>query len=91
MLSLQSRPQNQAGFFLGGGGVIASAALIAHSFGDKDKTKEMSEKYGRLSEVVLPLDYLPKGSDEMLVGRAGYLCGLLNLRYRQVGSVIYLD
>lgn len=41
----------------------------------------------------MPVNYLPNGSDELLVGRAGYICGalLLNRKFGEVGFLRKLN
>ena len=76
----------QAAFLLGGGGVTAVSSLVNHDIGLKNVSAEMNKKYEALAAVCQPVDYLGSGSDELFVGRAGYLCGTL-LLHRKFGKV----
>lgn len=75
-----------AAFLLGPGGVYAVGSLVYNDIGQKDSSRELNEKYRALSAACAPVDYLGCGSDELLVGRAGYLCGALLLN-RKFGNV----
>ena len=79
-----------AAFLLGNGGVYAVASLIYADIGEKSKSDELNRKYLALSSVCQPVNYLPSGSDELFVGRAGYLCGavLLNKKFGQVSLLL---
>ena len=77
-----------AAFLLGGGGVFVVSSLIYNAVGQKDTTNELNKKYRALAAVCQPIDYLGCGSDEFLVGRAGYLAGAIELK-RIFGEVIY--
>ena len=73
-------PTEQAAFLLGRGGVYATAALICKALGQGSQVDELSKKYLSLASVCKPVNFLACGSDELFVGRSGYLCGaqLLN-------------
>ncbi|XP_078618101.1 lanC-like protein 3 isoform X1 [Branchiostoma floridae x Branchiostoma japonicum] len=71
-----------ASFLLGNAGVYVAGALIYNSLGDKQKSTEFVQKFAELAPVCLPVNFLRCGSDELFVGRAGYLCGVIELRRR---------
>ena len=71
------------GFLLGDTGVFALSAAIATSAGDPLLEQHVSS-YRRAAQLLLAPDPLGVGSDELLVGRAGYLSGYLWLKH-QVG------
>ena len=79
-------------FMLGNAGAHAVGALVFDSIGDKKKCEEQNKRYRALSSMCLPVNYLGCGSDEFLVGRAGYLYGalLLNKEFGEVsGSKLF--
>ena len=65
------------GFLLGNSGVFAVNAAIAKAKGDQNTVNQLLLAFKQLSKHFLPPDPLGVGSDEMLVGRAGYLLGHL--------------
>lgn len=71
----------RAAFLLGGSGVYAVAAMIYKSLGLADFVKPLT-KFRNLWEVCAPINFLECGSDELFVGRAGYLCAALVLRQK---------
>lgn len=71
----------RAAFLLGGAGVYAVAALVYRALGLPDFARPL-DKFRELSEVCAPLSFLECGSDELFVGRAGYLCAALVLKQR---------
>ena len=73
-------------FLLGNGGVFAVGSLVYSDIGEKASSEELNKKYLALSSVCQPVHSLSHGSDELFVGRAGYLCGalLLNRRFQPV-------
>ena len=75
-----------AAFLLGPAGVYAVGSLIYSDIGQKAVADEYNKKYLALSSTCEPVNYLDCGSDELLVGRAGYLCGALLLN-RKFGEV----
>ncbi len=79
-----------AAFLLGSGGTYAVCSLLYSDMGLAQAAQEYKTKYLALSSVCQPVNYLSCGSDELLVGRAGYLCGslLLNRKFGQVHSQI---
>ena len=69
-----------AAFLLGPGGVMVVGSLIYDSVGRSQDSLVLLQRYAQLSTVASQLgDYLGFGSDELFVGRAGYLCGALTL------------
>lgn len=76
-----------AAFLLGSAGVYATGGLVYSALQQKQASDELLKKYLALGSVCQPIDYLDCGSDELFVGRAGYLCGAmtLNQRFPEVG------
>ncbi|KAL4656898.1 lanC-like protein 3 [Arapaima gigas] len=68
-------------FLLGGAGVYAVGAMVYKAMGLSDFVKPLT-KFRNLWEVCAPIHFLECGSDELFVGRAGYLCAALVLRQR---------
>jgi len=62
----------RAAFLLGGSGIYAVAAMIYKSMGLADFVKPLT-KFRNLWEVFSPINFLECGSDELFVGRAGYV------------------
>ncbi|XP_077338705.1 lanC-like protein 3 [Lithobates pipiens] len=74
-------PETRASFLLGGAGVYAVAAMIYKAAGRADYTKPL-DRFRELGDVCMPLGFLDCGSDELFVGRSGYLCAALVLRHK---------
>jgi len=77
----QNDQGSRLGFLLGNTGVYAVNTVIAHSVGDP-QADTFLQLFRNASEDFLTPDPLGVGSDEMLVGRAGYLSGCLWLQAR---------
>lgn len=79
---VERSPSDKVGkvaYLLGNAGNYLIAILIYKSL---KKEKEMSyylDRFNKIANKCVPLDYLSKGSDELLVGRSGYVCGALHL------------
>ncbi|XP_063300690.1 lanC-like protein 3 [Pelobates fuscus] len=73
--------ETRASFLLGGAGVYAVAALIYKASGLKDFNKPL-EKFKELWRICVPLGFLECGSDELFVGRSGYLCAVLVIKQK---------
>ena len=83
--------RDRAGAFLhGDGGIYTVTILVLHALGlgSTPQASDLMAKYVSSLPAVKSSDY---GSDEMFVGRAGYLCGLLQLQHvsDQVGNYSY--
>ncbi|RWS29093.1 lanC-like protein 3 [Leptotrombidium deliense] len=66
-------------YLLGNAGTYLVAALVFHSLADSANKSRYAEKYAKLAELCSPERYLARGSDELLVGRVGYICGAVYL------------
>jgi len=84
--SRHNRDQPPA-FLLGNAGPYAAGAMIYADTDKKAASDELLMKYKALANACEPVDYLPKGSDELLVGRAGFISGAYALN-RKFGEVI---
>ncbi|XP_061483383.1 lanC-like protein 3 isoform X1 [Rhineura floridana] len=71
----------RAAFLLGGAGVYAVAALVYQALGLPDWARPLG-KFRELCELCAPITFLECGSDELFVGRAGYLCAALVLKQK---------
>lgn len=60
-------------FLCGKGGFYVMAAMACKLLGDESRSYQFAQAYAQLSRVCEPLNFLPRGSDEIFVGRAGFL------------------
>ncbi|XP_041500096.1 lanC-like protein 3 [Microtus oregoni] len=77
----------RAAFLLGGAGVHAVATLVYHALGRSDYVQPLG-KFRALCAVCAPVSFLECGSDELFVGRAGYLCAALVLKQKLAQEVL---
>ncbi|KAL2768858.1 lanC-like protein 3 isoform 2 [Daubentonia madagascariensis] len=77
----------RAAFLLGGAGVYAVATLVYHALGRSDYVQPLG-KFRALCAVCAPVSFLECGSDELFVGRAGYLCAALVLKQKLAQEVL---
>ena len=84
----EERRKTGVAFFLGHLGVYAYAAVYFHTIGQASESKKYLDKFISLHEMCEPVDFLKCGGDEMLVGRAGYLCGVKFLRQNLNSEVV---
>ncbi|XP_021933931.1 lanC-like protein 3 isoform X2 [Zootermopsis nevadensis] len=68
--------RDKSAFLLGNAGIYAVAAAVYNALGDKSKADHYFKAYVALA-ANCQTHNLPHGEDELLVGRAGYLCGVL--------------
>lgn len=76
----------RAAFLLGGAGVYTVATLVYHALGRSDYVQPLG-KFRALCAVCVPVSFLECGSDELFVGRAGYLCAALVLKQKLAQEV----
>jgi len=76
-LSFARHHRMSPGFLLGSSGLHAVAAAVYHALNDHAKAHEHAQKFGEMARVFLPLKVYSYGSDELLVGRSGYVMGAL--------------
>lgn len=67
-------------FLLGNAGVYAVAAVVHKTLGNMEECKKYISEFSQLASALIPVNWLSCGGDEFLVGRAGYLAGLLWLQ-----------
>ena len=84
----ESRNCTGTAFLLGHLGVYAFAAVFYSKTNEPTKSEEYLKKFISLHKMCKPVDFLACGGDELLVGRAGYLCGVLYLQQQLGDSVI---
>lgn len=82
----QGDADTRAAFLLGGAGVYAVAALVYQALGLPDAAGALG-KFRQLCELCVPITFLECGSDELFVGRAGYLCAALVLKQKLATEV----
>jgi len=77
-----------AAFLLGPAGAYAVGSLVYADTAQTAASIELREKYRALAAACQPVNALRHGSDELFVGRAGYICGalLLNRKFGDVNS-----
>ncbi|OWF40181.1 LanC-like protein 3 [Mizuhopecten yessoensis] len=78
-------------FILGQAGTIAVNSLLFHTAGNDSKSKKIAEKFASLADHARPISFYPYGSDEILVGRAGYMSGALALQQKLGYKVVSED
>ncbi|RZF48894.1 hypothetical protein LSTR_LSTR003274 [Laodelphax striatellus] len=66
---------NIVGFLLGASGCHAVSAVLNHCIGHEEVSKNNVEQYSSAMNMCLPINFLPYGGDELLVGRAGVING----------------
>ncbi|KAJ1528766.1 hypothetical protein ONE63_007153 [Megalurothrips usitatus] len=71
------KQSDKCAFLLGPAGIYALAAVLHNAAGNISEAQHFCQLYKSLSSLCIPVDFLPCGGDELLVGRAGYLCGAL--------------
>ncbi|XP_050420885.1 lanC-like protein 3 homolog [Adelges cooleyi] len=64
-------------FICGEAGVNAVSAAVYHHFGDEVLATQYLESYKKGASICKPIDFFKPGGDELFVGRAGYLSGVL--------------
>lgn len=88
--SISHHKLDVAAFTLGNAGTYAVAAVIYKELGNLEDSKIYLNKFIGLAHIVTPIEWLSCGGDEFLVGRAGYLEGVLWLRAK-LGAKILED
>lgn len=66
--------------------MYAVATLVYHALGRPDYVQPLG-KFRALCAVCAPVSFLECGSDELFVGRAGYLCAALVLKQKLAQEV----
>eukprot|EP00794_Sanderia_malayensis_P000276 gene276-900_t len=84
----RSRSGIGASLLLGHAGIYCTASLIYEAIGMQAECNEYLQEFIDMHKYCLPLNFFPHGSDELFVGRAGYLAGCLMIKQRFQTSVI---
>jgi membrane transport protein XK len=71
-----------AAFLLGKAGFYAVGAVLGKEMGNEKLVEESIKGFLEGAKVCKPINFLGCGGDELLVGRAGYLCGALWLQQK---------
>lgn len=71
---------NLTSFLLGSSGTYAVAAAVMKVLGKENESAGYLQQYAALADHLVPVNFLKCGSDELFVGRAGYLSGVLFLQ-----------
>lgn len=77
-----------ASFLLGHAGIYAASALVFNALGCQQETEQCIQNYLEMAKICQPLNFFRPGSDELFVGRAGYLCGSLLLNKKLGRTVV---
>ncbi|XP_074627320.1 lanC-like protein 3 isoform X2 [Acropora palmata] len=80
-----------ASFLLGHSGVYALSAIVFNALGQRQEADQCIKKFLEMGKICQPLNFFRPGSDELFVGRAGYLCGSLLLNKKLGRTVVPLD
>lgn len=80
--------RKRAAYLTGCGGVYAVAAVIYNKLDKLQRSEQYVAKYQSLATVCEDINFLENGSDELFVGRAGYLMGAILLKRELKREVI---
>lgn len=69
-------PNESCAFLCGNAGIYAVSAVISHMARKDFEVKKDLQLFGNGFEICKPLNFNQNGSDELLVGRAGFLSGV---------------
>lgn len=84
----KKKKDNDCAFLLGGAGSYAVGSVICDAMGQGSLAHDLRSKYQSLAAACQPVNFLRNGSDELFVGRAGYICGALFLNHAYHQPVI---
>ena len=90
-LSFAQNRRMSPGFLLGSSGLYAVGAAIEHALGNRDKCQEYCQKFREMANIFSPVTVYNYGSDELLVGRSGYICGALWLNQELNQQIVPLE
>lgn len=76
-ISKQSSKLDIPSFILGNCGIYAVASVIYHAFNNKTQSDHFRQLYQDAANICKEPNFLNCGSDELFVGRAGYILGAL--------------
>ncbi|GJQ76591.1 putative lanthionine synthetase C-like protein [Trypoxylus dichotomus] len=78
-------------FLLGNAGVYAIAITIYNSLGNATECDNYIELYKDAGKLCKKMQFLNCGSDELFVGRAGYICGALWIENELKGRIFKIE
>uniref|UniRef100_A0A0B6ZXK7 Uncharacterized protein n=1 Tax=Arion vulgaris TaxID=1028688 RepID=A0A0B6ZXK7_9EUPU len=80
-ISEKSKPSkaDTVSFILGPSGLYALGAFLGNALKNESLVNENIKRYKSVANECLKSKFLSSGSDELFVGRAGYICGSLAL------------
>ncbi|XP_031549930.1 lanC-like protein 3 [Actinia tenebrosa] len=77
-----------AAFLLGHAGVYAVSALVYNALGLHEEKEQSYKKFLEMHNICKPVNFFPHGSDELLIGRSGYLCTVLELNRKLKPKIV---
>lgn len=80
-----------ASLLLGHAGIYCTASLICDTLGKETERNDHVQSFIAMQNYCLPMNFFPHGSDELFVGRAGYLAACLVMKRRFQTSVIPVE
>ncbi|XP_068696330.1 lanC-like protein 3 [Montipora foliosa] len=80
-----------ASFLLGHSGVYAVSVLVFTALDQHQEANQCIQKFLEMGKICRPVTFYRPGSDELFVGRAGYLCGSLLLNKKLGRTVIPVE
>ncbi|CAD7085535.1 unnamed protein product [Hermetia illucens] len=90
-LQYKKRADERCAFLCGNAGIYAVSAVISNASGHRDTLEEDLKNFKTGFEACRPMTFSKYGSDEVLVGRAGFLSGCYWLNQQLGPSVIPED
>jgi hypothetical protein len=67
------RANREIAYIVGKGGFYVMACLVSKALKNQSDLRKYSSEYANLAAICETVDFLRQGSDELFVGRAGYL------------------
>lgn len=78
----KSSKADEVSFILGPSGLYALGAILGNALKNETLVSESVQRFQAVAKECLKLKFLSCGSDELFVGRAGYISGVLALEKR---------
>ncbi|XP_018334169.1 lanC-like protein 3 homolog [Agrilus planipennis] len=76
-LKCAPRTKDVPAFILGNSGIYAVASVLFNALGNEKECLRYKELFNKAGNIVKEKRFLECGSDELFVGRAGYICGAI--------------
>jgi len=67
------RANREIAYIVGKGGFFVMACLVSKALNNQSDLRKYANEYANLAPICETVDFLRQGSDELFVGRAGYL------------------